>query len=142
MIRSTFGLASPRPSYALLSGFFSFFLVVTASHASSEAAGSSPSTRKPSSEAARLESVLYQLTQTDNVEAFARQRAIDLVDGRVRVIVEIDTGGVLDMGAGVVMESRYQNLVRVLVPIDQLLPLSQQMGVRFVRLPQRPVANQ
>ena len=97
--------------------------------------------QKPPPEAAHLESVLYQLTQAEDVEAFARQRTIDLVEGRVQVIVELDEGDVLDMGAGVVIESRYQNLVRVLVPIDQLLPLSQRDGVRFVRLPQRPVAN-
>ena len=142
MVRSIFGVASLRSFvHALLPGLLSLFLVVTAYHASSEAAGSSLPTRKPPPEAAHLESVLYQLTQADDVAVFARQRAIDLIEGRVRVIVELNEGSVLDMGAGAVIESRYRNLVRVLVPIDQLLPLSQRKGVRFVRLPQKPVAN-
>ena len=107
----------------------------------SGASYSKPKASKPQ-QALKLESALYQLTQATDTETFARLRAIDLIEGRVRVIVELDEGGVLDTGAGAVIESRYQNLVRVLVPIDQLLPLSQQTGVRFVRLPQRPVANQ
>ena len=133
-------------------------VVVATCHASSAAMGSHPSSEehlqddqaaptivqrlkshKPPPEAAHLDSMLYQLTQAKDVEAFARQHQLSLVDGRVRVIIELREGHHLAEREGVIVESAYQNLVRALVPVGRLLPLAQTPEVAFIRLSHRPV---
>lgn len=122
---------------AILSSIFLFLILVNVC----AAAGQQPIQTKASkpAQAAKMDSMLYQLTQAEDPEAFARQRDIPLVNDRVRVVIELHEGSDLVVGPEIAVEATYRNLVRALVPIGRVLSISQQEDVKFVRLPQKLV---
>jgi hypothetical protein len=94
----------------------------------------------------KLDSQLNQLIQAEqrgDAASVAEQSNIELVDGNVRVIVEClpDQANAafeaaIDLGT---VETSYNNLLQVLVPITNLSVLADETSVRFIRLPQYPV---
>lgn len=94
----------------------------------------------------KLDSQLNQLVQAaklGDIETFAEQSNIELVDGAVRVIVESLPGQVdaaVEAASNLgILEASYNNLLQVVVPITSLTTLANEASVRFVRLPQYPV---
>ena len=84
----------------------------------------------------KLESVLYQLTQTQNHDEFAKARGLYLEDGRVRVVIELhNASDTIPDGYGATIETRHKNLVQALVPINSLMELSKEPSINFIRAP-------
>ena len=94
----------------------------------------------------KLESILNQLLDAGKtkgpaaITAFAEQRAVDLVDNRVRVVIETMPGdseaaceAAIALGADV--EASYENLIRVTIPVSVLIELANNPSVRFIRQP-------
>lgn len=96
--------------------------------------------------APKLDSRLNELVDAEGrgeAISFAGQNNIELVDERVRVIVECVTGQV-DTAAKAastlgVVESSHGDLLQVVLPIGSLTTMADQAGVYFVRLPQQPL---
>ena len=87
-----------------------------------------------------MDSVLYQLTQSNNTETFAKTHGLHLEDNRVRVIIElINDSASIPNEYHIIEEMHYQNLIQALVPIDNLITLSEDANVRFVRSPMIPI---
>lgn len=86
----------------------------------------------------RLDSLLYALTVAPDWHDFARERGIALFGLRIRVVVELVNPQVVPQGYHLVEEARAQNLIRVLVPVSELVRLSRDPAVKFVRLPYEP----
>ena len=95
----------------------------------------------------KLDSQLNQLLHAEKngeAESFAEQHGIDLVDGKVRVIIECENGQ-LDSAvkaateAGANVETSYENLLQIVVPISSLDNLTDAASIRFIRLPQYPL---
>ena len=95
----------------------------------------------------KLGSQLDQLVRAERLgeaESFAEQRNIELIDGSVRVIIEcvpgqIDDATVAATNAGATLETSYDNLLQVVVPITSLTTLTDAESIHFIRLPQYPV---
>jgi len=84
----------------------------------------------------KLESVLYQLTQTQNHDEFAKTRGLHLEDGKVRVVIELyNASDTIPDGYGAIIETRHENLVQALVPINSLMELSKESSINFIRAP-------
>jgi len=96
----------------------------------------------------KLDSQLNQLVSAQTSKraaSFAQESNIELVDGKVRVIVEslpdqVDATVKAASAFGVV-ETSYRNLLQVVVPVPQLTALADTPGIRLVRLPWYPLAD-
>ncbi len=94
----------------------------------------------------KLDSQLNQLVHAERngeTASFAEQSNIELVDGAVRVIIECVPGQLeaateAATNAGVRLETSYDNLLQVVVPITKLSTLADAESIRFIRLPQYP----
>jgi len=95
----------------------------------------------------KLDSQLNQLIRAEKqgeAVVFAEQHGIELIDGRVRVIIECEPGqldgaseAALDVGA--TLETSYSDMLQVVVPITSLTSLADASSIRFIRLPQQPL---
>lgn len=93
----------------------------------------------------RLQGVLAQLAQASSqgqsLEPLARSRGVALAQGRVQVVVEAQSAAAIPAIAlelasrGAQGVSSYQLWIQAKVPVDQLIPLSNARGVRYVRVP-------
>lgn len=90
----------------------------------------------------RLSSQLNDLVKANaagQAASFAAQSQIELVDQRVRVIVEVLPGqmAAVTSAAGKlgVVETSYNDLLQVLLPVSSLEVLANEPGVRLIRLP-------
>ncbi len=88
----------------------------------------------------RLEDRLYRLTTSPDPEAYARQADLYYSQGRVRVIIELESAeDRVPQLPGLTIESRAGELVQALVPVERLCELAAANGVRLVRSPAQPV---
>lgn len=95
----------------------------------------------------KLDSQLNQLVRAERrgeATSFAEQSDIELIDGSVRVIIESLPGQVeaatqAATNAGAKLETSYDNLLQVVVPITKLSTLADAAGIRFIRLPYYPL---
>ncbi len=94
----------------------------------------------------KLDSQLNQLVRTESrgeAASFAEQSNIELVDSAVRVIIECVPGQLeaateAATNAGAKLETSYDNLLQVVVPITSLTTLADAQSIHFIRLPQYP----
>jgi hypothetical protein len=93
-----------------------------------------------------IDSTLIQLIEAPDEEGFAERNGIDYRDGRVRVVVEMEEGFSLPEGYNTTNELNYtgqgENLAQSYVPVDELVPISNETGVEYVRLPLKGVPSQ
>lgn len=95
---------------------------------------------KPPQEYAKLASVLYRLVQSPNRCDFAEKHKLYLFEDKVRVVIELISGcDELREDYGMVVEKRGENLIKALVPIEQLLYLAVDACVGFIRPPHVPL---
>lgn len=94
---------------------------------------------KPPREYARLASVLYELIKSPDRSDFAQRHGLYLSQEKVRVIIEL-LPGVKEVEGDyeMVVEGRTKNLIKALVPIDQLGLLAEDPWVGFIRPPHKP----
>ncbi|MBI4267223.1 MAG: hypothetical protein HY662_00380 [Chloroflexi bacterium] len=90
----------------------------------------------------KLESRLNELVRAEErgeAVSFAQQNNITLVDNRVRVIVEVLPGqmAAVTQAAGKlgIVETSYQNLLQVVIPVAHLTALANEPDVRLIRFP-------
>ena len=95
----------------------------------------------------KLDSQLNQLVDAEEhgeAASFAAQSDIELVDGAVRVIIEclpgqLEAATEAATNAGAKLETSYDNLLQVVVPITNLTTLADAASIHFIRLPQHPL---
>lgn len=95
----------------------------------------------------KLDSQLNQLVAAQakgEVTAYAQKMNINLNDGRIRVVIEcvpgqIEVASKAAVSSGAVVETTYENLIQVLIPVANLTALAKNESIKFVRLPQQPV---
>ncbi len=98
-----------------------------------------PPTKPVPPEGARIDSVLYGLTQAPDWTDYAQQQNIELSGLRAQVIVELTSADAsLPDGVDLVATSRSGALVSAQARIDQLVRLASASSVAFVRLPSQP----
>ena len=89
-----------------------------------------------------LQSVLYQLKQSTQPIKFATQHGLYVKNGKVRVVIELVTKTeTLPTGYGIVEETRYDGLVQAMVPINNLIKISEIQGVKVVRIPNKAIED-
>jgi hypothetical protein len=88
-----------------------------------------------------VSSTLQQLVEADDREAFAATRGIDLRDGRAVVVVELRGRSTLPDGYDATVQRTAtvggETVVQAWVPVDRIVPLAEEPGVAYVRLPDR-----
>lgn len=82
-----------------------------------------------------LESTLFELVRAENRTAFATEHGIDVRDGRVLVVVELENGTDLPDGYDPAVASEFGTSVEAYVDIDDLVSLAGEGNVRVVRTP-------
>ena len=85
---------------------------------------------------------LIEAERQGEAESFARQRNIELVDGKVRVVIEclpgqVEAAAEAATKAGAKLEPSYKNWLPALVPITSLTALAEAESIRLIRLPIR-----
>jgi hypothetical protein len=85
-----------------------------------------------------IESTLYGLTVAADWFSFAAAQALTQVGLRVAVVAEKLPGAQLNSQFAPYVEQETDSLVRLLLPIDQLLPLARSASVGYVRTPRQP----
>jgi hypothetical protein len=92
----------------------------------------------------KLSSLLYELALSPNPDYFAKQHNILLLDDhRVRVYIFLDPSAPksekikLLKAHNITIEKWSADMLRGLAPVDQLIPLSEEPAVRFIRLPDK-----
>lgn len=88
-----------------------------------------------------LESRLVGLVNAENRLVYAAEHGLELRNGRILVVVELEPGREFPSGFDAQVRSRFENLVSASVPVDQLPPLAEHENVSFVRTPRRPVTD-
>lgn len=95
---------------------------------------------KPLKRVKKLDSLLYRLTLVSDPEKFAQQHSLYLSANKVRVIIELAPDHQKIEGEyELTVEGIYKNLIQALVPVKQLIPLSEDPSVQFVRPLARPL---
>jgi len=96
----------------------------------------------------KLSSELNQLVQAEGrgeAASFAQQQNIDLIDNKVRVIVEVAPGqleaATKAVSAAGIIETSYQNLLQAVVPIKSLAVLTQETSIKEIRLPMQALPD-
>ncbi len=97
----------------------------------------------------KLDSQLNQLVDAEGhgeAASFAEQSDIELVDGAVRVIIEclpgqLEAATEAATNAGAKLETSYDNLLQVVIPITSLTTLAEIASIHFIRLPQYPLPS-
>ena len=91
----------------------------------------------------KLSSLLYELATSPDPDDFAKNHAIYLDKNRVRVFIfftqsssEPDRKKILD-DHEIIIEKGAADMIRGLVTVNQLIPLSQEPVIRSIRLPNR-----
>ncbi len=93
----------------------------------------------------KLTSILYELAVSPEPKSFARKHDIYLDKDKVKVFISFNPVSSnserdkLGENYNMVVEKKSNDLLRVLVPIDGLIPLSKESIVWSIRLPDRPV---
>lgn len=88
---------------------------------------------------AKLESQLAQLARAADPAAFAASAQLDLRNGAVLVVVELQSGASLDDLHGMTIEQRSGDLLQARVPVARLCELASDVKVRQVRRPAQAV---
>ncbi|MBN1190588.1 MAG: PD40 domain-containing protein [Dehalococcoidales bacterium] len=96
----------------------------------------------------KLDSQLEPLIAAKDPEqfkVFAQQKSIDISEEQIRVVIERSKGDLEaifhEVEAIGSIESTYENLLQVMVPVSQLSALADIPGVDFVRLPYKPLED-
>lgn len=103
-----------------------------------------PGEQKPSKEL-KIESTLYGLAVASDRENFAKEHDIFLSEGKARVFILFEPASLsserekLIENYSIVVEKSSNDLLRALVPIDKLIPLSKESIIWSIRLPDRPI---
>jgi hypothetical protein len=96
-------------------------------------------------ETPNVSSTLHRLAEADDREAFAAAHGIDLRDGRVVVVVELRGRSTLPDGYDATVQQTAtvggETFVQAWVPVDRVVPLAEEPGVAYVRLPDRADAS-
>lgn len=93
----------------------------------------------------KLSSQLNQLVQAESrgeTVSFAKQHNIELIDKKVRVIIETLPGQLEVIRQAVTrvgtVEASDGNLLQAVVPVSRLSALAEEPGIKFIRLPMTP----
>ena len=93
----------------------------------------------------KLSSILYELAIAKEPEKFANEHNIFLAKDKVGVSIYFNPASSnserekLIENYILIVEKKYSSLLRVLVPIDRLIPLSKESAVWSIRLPDRAI---
>jgi len=93
----------------------------------------------------KLSSILYELTIASDREKFAQEHDIFLFEGKVRVFLFFDPVSSnserekLIKSYNLVIEKKSDDLVRAMVPINELIPLSKEPVIWSIGLLDKPV---
>jgi len=94
---------------------------------------------KPPRQYAKLASVLYELIKSPDRHDFAQRHGLYISRDRVRVIIELlPEFNEIEAGYEIAVEGRTKNLIKALVPVDQLGSLARDPSVGFIRPPHKP----
>jgi hypothetical protein len=85
-----------------------------------------------------IESTLYGLTVADNWFTYATAKGLTQVGLRVEIIAEKVPGGVLEAAFADYVVEETESLVRLLLPIDELLALAKSTSIGYVRTAYHP----
>jgi hypothetical protein len=91
----------------------------------------------------KLSSLLYELALSPDPEQFAKKHNILLDNHRVRVYIFLETSLPdperikLLKAHNIMIEKWSADMLRGLAAVDQLIPLSEEPAVRFIRLPDK-----
>jgi len=91
-------------------------------------------------EGARIESDLFWLIVAEDWHTFAAAKGISLVGLRAEVVAELLPEAELPDPFVAFVASESESLAKLLLPIDQLVPLALSEGVGLVRQPYDPIA--
>jgi len=89
----------------------------------------------------RLDSQLFQLTQSPDPDLFASGTGLDLNPSGVRVVIKLAAGTDLPPGHRVAIEAHFANAVQARVPVIELCGLAREPSVISVGPPARPISG-
>ena len=93
---------------------------------------------------AKMESMLFQLADSDNPQEFANKHGIEIKDGSVKVVIETAEGfqpAILDK-YHIKIIRQYRDLIKAYVGIDVLHKLAKEDKIKFIRIPYKPIPLQ
>jgi len=96
-------------------------------------------------EGLKLPSIHYQLAVSDEPEFFAKQHDIFLYKDRARVFIFFDPASSgpdrekIVEKYQLIVEKKSNDLLRALVPINTLIPLSKESVIGSITLPDKPI---
>jgi len=91
----------------------------------------------------KLTSVLYELAVASDPDNFAKERNIFLTKDLVKVYITFDPGSSIRQredifkNHNITIEKKAGNLSRALVPVNRLIPLSNEPVIQSIKLPNR-----
>ena len=91
----------------------------------------------------KLTSVLYKLAVAPDPDNFAKQHHVFLTKGSVKVFISFDPGSSIPereeiiQNYNIVIEKKAGSLSRVWVPVNRLIPLSNEPVIQSITLPKK-----
>jgi len=83
-----------------------------------------------------LETRLYKLSIARNPARYAATHGLYCTEGRVRVVIELlSEDVVIPQSYHIRIEDRHKDSIQALVPVKELRSLSNESGVKFIRVP-------
>ena len=92
----------------------------------------------PTPEGVALDSTLYGMTIAEEWSAYAAEKGFALIGLRVDVVVEKLPGEVIPEAYEAYLVTETEQLAKLLLPVDLMVPLARLSAVGYVRLPYKP----
>ncbi len=87
-----------------------------------------------------LDSALYDLVVARDWFSYATEKGVPLLGLRIEVVAELAAGATFPVAFAPYVVSETDRLRKLVLPIDQLVPLAKEGAIGYVRLPLHPVA--
>ncbi|MCX6094319.1 MAG: hypothetical protein NTY63_05785 [Candidatus Bipolaricaulota bacterium] len=87
-----------------------------------------------------LDSALYDLVVARDWFSYATDKGVPLSGLRIEVVAELAAGATFPEAFAPYVVSETDRLMKLVLPIDQLVPLAKEGAIGYVRLPLHPVA--
>ena len=124
--------------------FWIYFIFLVQAQDIYEQGGPSPTEIVKGEGHPKIDRPLYELTRVDNIEEFAKNNLLDIVDGNVRVYLDLNNNKYIlpeDFGIVEIRLEEY-NSIQALVRIDKLLILAEDLDIRYIKVPGKPITQQ
>ena len=103
-----------------------------------------PSQKPEKNRSTKLDSKLVKLLQTPNADAFAKRMGLDYHEGKVRLLVELDSldpAILAKISEVATIETSKEKIIQIIIPVEKLTEFSSLLEIKKIKSPTPGIQN-